>query len=175
MPWDASRKPYRSKFITIISFIRNNGVVSVNSGGFDMSTDLERKYGQVVVCGPQSHMLLFDDENLIEENLRRALITYLIRAFPRNKSMSHEMPIHGGHGTLRLCLNVRSPRRIDLISLQHTHSDISGPSYLGRSSVGASTDLNPLPQQKPITLWIGRVWEFLSKARSIEWILSKLQ
>lgn len=147
-----------------------------------MSTDLERKYGQVVVCGPQSHMLLFDDENLIEENLRRALITYLIRTFPRNKLMPHDMPIHGGHGTLRFQLYVRSKRRIDLVSLEHAHNDSSRPidldGVVAQNAKDLSTELKAKSQQTnnyPITLWVGRAWELLSKARSVEWILSKFQ
>lgn len=79
----------------------------------------ERTYYSILVCGPGEAMSLFGDPNVIHGQVRRALLTYLVKTFPRNRPVLHPMPIHGGHGTLYLVVVVRSARRIELVSLVH--------------------------------------------------------
>lgn len=122
----------------------------------------ERTYYSILVCGPGEAMSLFGDPNVIHGQVRRALLTYLVKTFPRNRPVLHPMPIHGGHGTLYLVVVVRSARRIELVSLVHVREVM--PADHGRMQMFQARESTPT-----------RAWKFLSIMRLLEWIVEMIK
>lgn len=125
-------------------------------------TSHERTYYNILACGPDESMLMFGDPNVIQGQVRRALLTYLVKTFPRNKPVLHSMPIHGGHGTLHLVVVVRSARRIELVSLVHVREVM--PADHGRMQMFQARESTPT-----------RAWKFLSIMRLLEWIVEMIR
>jgi len=125
-------------------------------------TYCERTYNNILVCTPEQCMSKFGDDNLLESQVRRALLTYLVRTFPRNKRMPHSMPIHGGHGALHMVVVVRTARWIELVSLEHVREDM--PTEQGRKQMLQRREFWPMS-----------AWRLLSNARSLEWVMEMIR
>lgn len=125
-------------------------------------TSHERTYYNILVCGPDESMLMFGDPNVIQGQVRRALLTYLVKTFPRNKPVLHSMPIHGGHGTLHLVVVVRSARRIELVSLVHVREVM--PADHGRMQMFQARESRSTSGLKLLTMM-----------RLLDWIVDMLR
>lgn len=125
-------------------------------------TSHERTYYNILVCGPDESMLMFGDPNVIQGQVRRALLTYLVKTFPRNKPVLHSMPIHGGHGTLHLVVVVRSARRIELVSLVHVREVM--PADHGRMQMFQARESRSAGALKLLTM-----------VRLLDWIVDMLR
>jgi|GEM_PF-6660462 hypothetical protein len=122
----------------------------------------ERTYYNILVCGPGESMSLFGDPNVIHSQVRRALLTYLVKTFPRNRPVLHPMPIHGGHGTLYLVVVVRSARRIELVSLVHVREVM--PADHGRMQMFQARESRSASALKLLTMM-----------RLLDWIVDMLR
>lgn len=125
-------------------------------------TSHERTYYSILVCGPDESMLMFGDPNVIQGQVRRALLTYLVKTFPRNRPVLHSMPIHGGHGTLHLVVVVRSARRIELVSLVHVREVM--PADHGRMQMFQARESRSAGALKLLTM-----------VRLLDWIVDMLR
>lgn len=125
-------------------------------------TSHERTYYNILVCGPGESMLMFGDPNVIQGQVRRALLTYLVKTFPRNRPVLHSMPIHGGHGTLHLVVVVRSARRIELVSLVHVREVM--PADHGRMQMFQARESRST-----------RALKLLTMMRLLDWIVDMLR